>query len=138
MRPIRRKGRICKRELVARRRVTAFPTSLTPDRGFTLPLPLSARLLVEAALAELGVQAGPLNLPLEAAQGSVEAFVLLNENFQETGLQTNLGNRTKKIGMTARDYNAQRLQSPSGRIRTTRLRPIWPRCRCLEPMRPAG
>ena len=59
-----------------------LPPPLPSNGGFPLSLPLSARLLVEAALAELGIKAGPLNLPLETAEGPVEAFVVLDENFQ--------------------------------------------------------
>ena len=62
---------------------TVATTALTPNRSLALPLPLCARLLVEAALAELGIEARPLDLALETAQGPVEAFVLLNDDFQE-------------------------------------------------------
>jgi len=54
----------------------------SPNRSFPLTLPLGAGLLVEAPLPELGVEAGPLNLPLETAQRPIEAFVVLDENFQ--------------------------------------------------------
>jgi len=55
---------------------------LPPDRSFPLPLPLGAGLLVEPALPELRVEPGPLDLPLEPAKCPVEAFVVLDENFQ--------------------------------------------------------
>ena len=48
------------------------------------PLALRAGLLVEAALPQLGVESRPLDLALEAAQGPLEAFVLLNDDFQLT------------------------------------------------------
>ena len=93
------------RRLVARRCVATLATTFPPDRCFTLPLALSARLLVEAALAEFGVQAGSLDLPLEAAQGPIEAFVLLNEDFQGVS-PDNLSDRTPKIGKAPPVYNA--------------------------------
>jgi len=63
--------------------VATATAAFAPNRGFALPLPLSAWFLVEPALAEFGVEPGPLDLPLEAAQGPIEAFILLNEDFQE-------------------------------------------------------
>ena len=55
---------------------------LPPNGGLPLPLPLGAGLLIEAALTQLGVEAGPLNLPLETAQSPVEALVVLDDDFQ--------------------------------------------------------
>jgi hypothetical protein len=73
--------------------LAAIPTlaaALTPDGGFALPLPLSARLLVVATLAQLRVQTGALHLPLEAAERSVETLVVLDDDFQK--------NRTSRAG----------------------------------------
>ena len=50
--------------------------------GLAVTLALGARLLVEPALPELGVETGTLDLPLEATQRALEAFVVLNRNFQ--------------------------------------------------------
>lgn len=68
--------------LLATDRRTALPTTLATDRGLTLPLPLCAGLLIETALAELGIQAGTLNLTLEATQRPLETLVVLNLNVQ--------------------------------------------------------
>lgn len=68
--------------LVARAVVAALPTTFAANRRFPLPLPLCARLLVEAPLAKLGVKAGALNLPLELTQGPLEVFALLHDHFQ--------------------------------------------------------
>jgi hypothetical protein len=43
---------------------------------------LGAGLLVEAAFPELGIEPGPLHFPLEPTECPVEAFVVLDENFQ--------------------------------------------------------
>ena len=61
----------------------ALTTSFTPNGRFTLPLPLSARLFVEATLPEFGVETRSLHLTLEPAKGPLEAFVVLNSYFQE-------------------------------------------------------
>ncbi len=61
-----------------------LPASLTPDGRFPLPLTLGARLLVEPALTQLRVQSRALDLALESTQGAVEAFVLLDDYFQNT------------------------------------------------------
>src|SRR5690606_26812888 len=63
-----------------------LPPALAPDRGLALALPLRARLLVEAALPELGVEAGALHLPLEAAQRPLETLVVLYRYFQKATL----------------------------------------------------
>ena len=52
------------------------------DSGFPLPLSLGAGLLIEPALPKLGVEPGSLNFSLEPAECPVEAFVVLDENFQ--------------------------------------------------------
>jgi len=62
--------------------VPALTTTLAANRGLLLPLPLGAGLLVEATLAELGVETGTPDLTLEAAQRTLEAFVFLNLDFQ--------------------------------------------------------
>jgi len=83
-------------------RVAALTATLTANRGLLLPLPLRARLLVEATLAELGIEAGPLHLSLETAQGSLEAFVFLDLDFQEDhpwGLRK-FAKKLLKIGRT--------------------------------------
>jgi hypothetical protein len=59
-----------------------LPSPLSPNGSFPLPLPLSTGLLVEAPLPKLGIEAGPLDLSLETPQCPIEAFVVLNENFQ--------------------------------------------------------
>ena len=55
---------------------------LPTNGGLALTLALGARLLVEPTLPELGVETGPLDLPLEATKRSLEAFVVLNRNYQ--------------------------------------------------------
>ena len=62
--------------------LAALPAAFATDGRFLLPLPLSAGLLVEAALPELGVEAGPLDFPLEPAESPVEAFIVLDDDFQ--------------------------------------------------------
>lgn len=64
----------------------ALPAAFPTDRCFPLPLALSARLFVEPAFPQFGIEAGPLHLSLEAAQGSLEAFVLLDDDFQGESL----------------------------------------------------
>lgn len=59
----------------------ALTPPLATDGCFTLPLALCGWLLVEPALPQFGVEPGALNLPLEAAQCAIEAFVVLNGNF---------------------------------------------------------
>jgi len=59
-----------------------LPSPLTADGGFSLPFPLCTGLFVETTFPELRVEPGPLYLPLEPAQCTVEAFVVLDENFQ--------------------------------------------------------
>ena len=63
-------------------RAPPLPPPLPSDRSFPLPLPLGAGLLIEPPLPKLGIEPGPLNFPLEPAEGPVEAFVVLDENFQ--------------------------------------------------------
>jgi hypothetical protein len=66
---------------------TAPLSAPLPANGrLALPLPLRAGLLVVATLAELGVQAGTLHLPLEAAECPVETLVVLNDDFQAADL----------------------------------------------------
>lgn len=70
----------------------ALTPALAADRRFALPLALGAGLLVEAALAELGVEPRPLDLALEAPQGPLEALVVLDGHFQ--------GNHAPRLGKT--------------------------------------
>lgn len=60
----------------------ALPPPLPADGCFSLPLALRAWLLVEAALPQLGIESRPLNFAFEAAEGPLEALVLLNDDFQ--------------------------------------------------------
>jgi len=62
--------------------VPSLAAAFTPDRGFPLPLSLSARLLVETPLSELGVEAGTLNLPLELPKGSIKTLSIVYDHFQ--------------------------------------------------------
>ena len=59
-----------------------LPSPFPPDSGFTLPLPLGAGLLIEPAFPKLGIEPGSLHFSLEPAECPVEAFVVLDENFQ--------------------------------------------------------
>ena len=65
----------------------AGPAALTPplptDGSFTLPFLLGAGLFVKTAFAELGIETGALDLPLEAAQRPLEALVVLNCHFRK-------------------------------------------------------
>lgn len=60
-----------------------LPTPLATDRRFLLPLPLGTGLLVEATLAQLGIETRALHLSLEAAQRAVETLIVLNDDFQD-------------------------------------------------------
>jgi hypothetical protein len=62
--------------------LTPLAPPFPPDGCFPLPLPLGTGLLIETPLPELRIEPGPLDLPLEPAQGPVEAFVVLDKNFQ--------------------------------------------------------
>jgi len=62
-------------------RASLAPT-FPPDCGLALALPLGAGLFIEPTLPELGVQAGPLDFPLEPAEGPIEALVILDDDFQ--------------------------------------------------------
>jgi len=61
---------------------TPLTPTFPPNRGFPLPLPLGTGLLIEPTLPKLGIEAGSLNFSLEPAECPVEAFVVLDENFQ--------------------------------------------------------
>ena len=61
----------------------ALAPTLATDRGLTLPLALRAGLLVIATLAQLRIETRALHLPLEAAQGAVEALVVLYDDLQD-------------------------------------------------------
>jgi hypothetical protein len=61
---------------------TTLPTTLPPNGRFPLSLPLSTGLLVEAPLPQLRIETGTLHLPLEPAKSPIEAFVVLDDNFQ--------------------------------------------------------
>jgi len=63
--------------------LATLSAALATDGGFFLPLPLCTRLLIEPALTQLRVQAGALNLPLEATERAVETFVVLYDDFQD-------------------------------------------------------
>jgi len=52
-------------DIQALRLLAPLPPTLPPDGSLFLPLSLSARLLIEAALPKLGIKAGTLDLPLE-------------------------------------------------------------------------
>jgi hypothetical protein len=89
----------------------SLAASLPADGGFPLPLPLGAGLLVVPPLAELGIQAGALHLPLEAAERPVETLVVLNDDFQATDLPWFEGELNKlNIGVIA--GNAERGHAP--------------------------
>ena len=60
----------------------SLPPSLPPDGRLSLPLPLSAGLLIEATLTEFRVEAGPLDFSFEPAKSPVEALVVLDDDFQ--------------------------------------------------------
>lgn len=60
---------------------SALASPLPPNCCFAFPFALCGRLLVEPALPKLGIEPRALNLPLEAAQSAIEAFVVLNRNF---------------------------------------------------------
>jgi len=49
---------------------------------------LSARLLVEATLPELGVEAGTLHLALKLAEGALEVLAFVDNHFQGIMLLT--------------------------------------------------
>ena len=59
-----------------------LPPPLAADGRLPPSLPLRARLLVEAALPQFGVQARALHLALEPAKGPLEALVFLDDDFQ--------------------------------------------------------
>ena len=62
----------------------ALTTAFTSNGRLALPLPLGARLLVEATLPEFRIEPRPLHLTLESAECPLETFVVLNRYFQRT------------------------------------------------------
>jgi len=60
----------------------ALTTAFTPNGRLALPLPLGARLFVEATFPKFGVEPRSLHLALEPAEGPLKAFVVLNRYFQ--------------------------------------------------------
>ena len=109
----------------------ALTTSLTANCRLTLPLPLGARLFVEAALPEFGVETRPLHLTLEPAKGPLEAFVVLNGYFQKitTPLQAGRSQRYTDNRMSDQGEN----NSGYGRIREVFVHGGGCGCRACTP-----
>ena len=66
-----------------------FSTGCAPRAGYgglALPLPLGARLLIEAALPEFRVEPRSLHFTLKPTERSLKALIVLNGYFQETSL----------------------------------------------------
>jgi hypothetical protein len=59
-----------------------LPPPFAPNSRLTLPLSLSAGLLIETPLPEFGVEAGPLNFSFEPTESPIEALVVLDDDFQ--------------------------------------------------------
>jgi hypothetical protein len=57
-------------------------SSFPPDGRLFLSFSLSAGLLIEPSLPELGVEAGALDFSLEPTKSPVEAFIVLYDHFQ--------------------------------------------------------
>lgn len=93
----------------------ALTTSLTANCRLTLPLPLGARLFVEAALPEFGVETRPLHLTLETAKGPLEAFVVLNGYFQKITTPLQVGRSQRYTDNRMSDQGED--NSGYGRIR---------------------
>ncbi len=79
----------------------ALAPALPTYGSLTLTLALGARLLVEPALPELGIEPGPLDLTLEATERPLEALVFLDRYFQGD-------HRPGLVEQTTKLYNLKR------------------------------
>src|SRR6476469_7090322 len=84
-------------------------TAILADRGVHLPLPLLARLLEVAVLAEVRQDSGLLALLLEPLERPLEALVIVDDDFRHSLIHPSRARLRAGIGISWEIYGRRRM-----------------------------